>query len=159
LKHIGGGGSSSEHSSSSSRRRTTMNNNHSSSKLPIPSSISSSSSSSIIDDSHTTTTTDSSLISKTPSNGIATARIIRVINPKDMIVHRVVHNEEDDNHLTSSYLNFQPKHSQILSQNNIHQPPPKQYYNGISNERSQSYSVAVEKHREVQPTYGKNEKN
>jgi hypothetical protein len=111
--------------------------------------MSSSSSSSIIDDSHntisTTTTHDSSFNSKKPSNCIATARIIRVMNPKDMIVHRVIHNEQDDHQLASSYLNFQ----QILSPKDIQSS--KQYFN----ERSQSYSVSFDKHREIQGQYSK----
>ena len=76
-----------------------------------------------------------------------------MINPKDMIVHRVVHNEDDESQLTSSYLNFQQKYSQVSSENNIQ--PPKQYYNEISNERSQSYSISVDRHREGQPKYGR----
>ncbi|CAF4038614.1 unnamed protein product [Rotaria sp. Silwood2] len=163
LKHIGGS-SSSDHSSSSSRRRTTTttatnnknNNNNasllSSSTFPLPSSISSSSSSSIIDDTHntisTTTTNDSSFKSKNPANGIAKARIIRVINPnyinpKDTIVHRMLHNEHDNHQFASSYF-YSP---QILPQKNIQ--PSKQYYN----ERNQNYLTSFEKHREMQAKY------
>jgi hypothetical protein len=158
LKHLGSSSSNSEHSSSS-RRRTTTNNNNThlpSSKVSQPSSISSSSSSSIIDDSHntisTTTTTNDSLFNnnKNPSNCIATARIIRVINPnysnpRDMIVHRVINNQQDDHQLASSYFNFQ----KVLSQKNLQ--APKQYFN----ERSQSYSISFDKHRDIQPHYGK----
>ena len=155
LKHLGGSSSSEQ---SSSRRRTTTNNN-TISKVSQPSSISSSSSSSIIDDSHntisTTTTNDSSFNQKNPSNCIATARIIRVINPNysnpnDMIVQRVIHNQPDDQQLASSYYNFQ----KVLSQNSLPPPPPsasKQYFN----ERSQSYSVSFEKNGEIQTCYGK----
>jgi len=156
LKHIGGS-SNSDHSSSSRRRSTTTNNNNNnnnihlstSSKVPLSSSISSSSSLSILDDSHntiSTTTNESSFNSKTPSNCIATARIIRDINPKDMIVHRVIHNEQDDDQLASSYLNYRQN---LLSQKNIQLP--KQYFN----ERSQSYSISVDKHRDIQTQYSK----
>ncbi len=153
LKHLGSSSSHSEHSSSSSSRRrsatTTTNNNNihlsttssssSPPKVPLPCSISTSSSSSIIDDTHntisTTTTNDSSFNRKNPSNCIATARMIRVINSnsKDMIVHRVLHNEQDDHQLSSSYLNFKS---------------PKQYFN----ERIQSYSIPFENHRDIQTT-------
>jgi hypothetical protein len=156
LKHLGGNSSNnSEHSSSSSRRRTTITNNNkdrlpsSSSNIPQPS-ISSSSSSSIIDDSHntistTTTTNDSSFHSKTSSNCVATARIIRVINPKDMIVHQVTQHEQDDQQLPSSYFNVQ----QILSPKIIQ--PPKKYFN----DRKQNYSVSVGKYRDIQTRYSK----
>jgi hypothetical protein len=62
-----------------------------------------------------------------------------------MIVHRVIHNQQDDQHLTSSYYNFQ----KILSQKNL--PPSKSYFN----ERSQSYSVSFEQHQDIQTYYGK----
>ncbi|CAF3443666.1 unnamed protein product [Rotaria socialis] len=173
LTHIGGSGSSSSDHSSSFHRRTTTttttttnsnnnnnnNNNNNdnnnihlltSSILPLPSSMSSSSSSSIIDDSHHTissTTNDSSFKLKNPPNDIAKARVIRVINPnyinpKDMIVHRVLHNEQDHHQFTSSYC-YAP---QILSQKKI--PSPKEY-----NERSQSFSIRYDKHRDMQTKY------
>ncbi|CAF1435292.1 unnamed protein product, partial [Adineta steineri] len=166
LKHLGGSSNHEQSSSSTSSRRrvptttttTTTNNNNninlsSSGKFPLPSSMSSSSSSSIIDDSHNTmsitTTNDSSFNTKIPADGIATARLIRVINPNysnsnDMIINRVLNNEQNDHQLPASHLNFQ----HILMDKNIQLP--KQYYN----ERSQSYSVAMEKHREIQqPKY------
>jgi hypothetical protein len=62
-----------------------------------------------------------------------------------MIVHRVIHNQQDDQHLTSSYYNFQ----KVLAQKNL--PPSKSYFN----ERSQSYSVSFEQHRDIQTYYGK----
>jgi len=116
--------------------------------------MSSSSSSWIIDDSPNTisitTTNDSSFYSKNPSDGIATARLIRIINPnysnpKDMIVHRVMHNEQDNQHLAASYFNFQ----QMLPEKDIQSS--KQYYN----ERSQSYTMSVEKYRDIPTKYGK----
>jgi hypothetical protein len=62
---------------------------------------------------------------KSPSNCIATARIIRVINPtysnpKDLIVHRV----KDNQHFQQIY-------------------PP------------QNYPITYEKHRNIQTKYGK----
>jgi hypothetical protein len=67
-----------------------------------------------------------------------------------MIVHRVIQNQPDDQQLASSYFNFQ----KVLSQNSLPPPQPstsKQYFN----ERSQSYSVSFENHREIQTYYGK----
>ncbi|CAF5110007.1 unnamed protein product, partial [Rotaria magnacalcarata] len=107
--------------------------------------MSSSSSSSIIDDSHHTissTTNDSSFKLKNPPNSIAKARVVRVINPKDMIVHRVLHNEQDHHQFTSSYF-YAP---QILSQKDI--LSPKEY-----NERSQNFSIRYDKHRDMQAKY------
>ncbi|CAF1341688.1 unnamed protein product [Adineta ricciae] len=150
LKHHGSSSSNDQSSSASPRRRhlTTANNiDHSTSgKFPPPSSVSSSSSSSIIDDSQNTislpTTTDSSLPIKNPTDGIATARLIRVINSnysnsKDMIVHRAIYDDQPP------YFS----HHSMLYERNF--PSPQPFYN----ERSQSYSVSMEKHREVQAKY------
>ena len=137
LKHLGGGGggsTSSEHSSSSSSQRRASTNKKtnvdipppiSSTKIPQTSSMSSSSSSSIIDDTHqtnstTTTTTTTNPSSFTTSNCIATARIIRVINPKDVIVHRSMESNQDDSPMSSSsYVNMprvvSPKHYHTYS--------------------------------------------
>ena len=62
-----------------------------------------------------------------------------------MIVHRVIHNGQDDHHLPSSHLNFQNGYPSKTIQ------APKLYFN----ERSQSYSVSSEKHRDRQAKYGK----
>lgn len=91
------------------------------SKAPLPSSLSSSSASSIIDDTQNTfsvvtTTQDSSFHPKQSSNCIATARIIRVINPKDTIV-------QDDQQIPSSYFSS----SQIRLQKNLQ--PSELYFN------------------------------
>ncbi|UJR38330.1 hypothetical protein I4U23_031000 [Adineta vaga] len=149
LKHLGSSSSNDQSSSSSPRRRrheTTAHDYSSSEKFPPPSSMSSSSSSSVIDDSHNTislpTTNDSSLYMRNPTDGIATARLIRIINSNysnsnDMIVHHVIRDDP------SSYLNYH----QMLLERNIHSP--KQF----DNERSQSYSVSMEKHREMQTKY------
>ena len=168
LKHIG-----SSHEHSSSRRRiavaptTTMTTTMSvqsssiSSKLPISSSISSSSSSSIIDDSPNTSTTDSSLNQFQTCPSIATARVIRVLpqnysNPRDMIVHRVIHPEDDLSDRSTSVYNVPSKNfSSFQTENSasrsIH------YANGFSSqERSHSYTVSMEKHREVQIKHGEN---
>lgn len=169
LKHIG-----SSHEHSSSRRRiavaptttmttTTMSVQSSSisSKLPISSSISSSSSSSIIDDSPNTSTTDSSLNQFQTCPSIATARVIRVLpqnysNPRDMIVHRVIHPEDDLSDRSTSVYNVPSKNfSSFQTENSasrsIH------YANGFSSqERSQSYTISMEKHREVQIKHGEN---
>lgn len=128
LKHLGGG-SNSDHSSSSSSRQgnpTTKNGNLplASLKVPLSSSLSSSSSSSIIDDTHntfsTTTTHDSSFHFNPPSNGIATARIIRVVTPnysnaKEMIVHRTKNHEQDEPPCAPSYLNSAQRHQSYSS--------------------------------------------
>lgn len=90
----------------------------------------------MIDDTPTYSTQDSSYPHS--NGGIATARIIRVINPKDMIVHRVVHNDDRPYPLrTSSYYNGQVRYAPIQ--------PPK----SGNNERSHSYSVSIEKHVHV----------
>ena len=75
---------------------------------------------------------------------VAITRLIRVINPnysnpKDIIAHRVLPNERDSSHLTSSYYNNFQHH--LLER--------------YSNERSQSYSSSMNKHREMQVHYGK----
>lgn len=148
LKHLGGSGSSSsEHSSvSSSRRRTTKKKNSDGNPPVIPqtSSMSSSSSSSIIDDSHqtisTTTIHPSSFPNSHPTNCIATARIIRVINPKDVIVHRSMESNPDDSPSSSSYLTM-PKASSSKTMS-----MPKHY---------QTYSVSSGKSRDMQTQYGK----
>lgn len=137
LKHLGGGGSSSsDHSSaSSSHQRTTTNKKKN--VIPQTSSLSSSSSSSIIDDTHPTTIHHSSFPNSNPPNCIATARIIRVINPKDVIVHRSMDSNPDDSPSSSSYLTM-PKVSSSKTMS-----MPKHY---------QTYSA---KHRDMQTQYGK----
>ena len=168
LKHLG---SSSEHGSSSRRRHQTTsppaNHVHSSSsilsppppsKFPVSSSISSSSSSSIIDDSHATSITDSSYLAQNPPNGIATARIIHVINPhysnpKDMIVHRVLHNEDEMNMRTSAYSNGQPTFTRISSPSSI--LSSKQYYHGTFTEPNQHCLGSQRPRREIPMAYGK----
>lgn len=166
LKHLG---SSSEHGSSSRRRHQTTsppaNHVHSSSsilsprsKFPVSSSISSSSSSSIMDDSHATSITDSSYLAQNPSNGIATARIIHVINPhysnpKDIIVHRVLHNDDEMNMRTSAYSNGQTSFTRISSPSSI--LSSKQYYHGTFNEPNQPCFASQRPRREIPMAYGK----
>lgn len=153
LRHHGST-SHSDHSSSSSSHQCDSNSKNSnihlsSSKAPLPSSLSSSSSSSIIDDTQNTlsaltTTHDSSLNSKQSSNCIATARIIRVINPKDTIVQQVKHFEQDDHQpLTSSYFKSSPIRLQKPVQ------PCEPYFN----QHNKTYSSSYEKQRNTQIEY------
>ena len=171
LKHLGSGGSSSEHGSSSRRRHQTISSPvkhiHSSSsvlspptpsKFPVSSSISSSSASSIIDDSHTASITEFSYLTQNPPNGIATARMIHVIdphysNPKDIIVHRVLHNDDEMNMRTSAYSNGQPNFTHISSPSSI--LSSRQYYHGTFTEPSQHCLPSERSRREIPIAYGK----
>ena len=85
---------------------------------------------------------------KNHSNGIATAKIIRVINPnysnsKDATVHQAMHNEQD-NHQSTSYVNS----SLILPEKNSQLP--QQYYH----EEDQNYSKSEIKYPEIPATCG-----
>ncbi len=78
-----------------------------------------------------------------PTTNISISKSPRVqkINPRDMIVHRVLHN---DNNLPSNY--FQQKYKQYLKPSLL---LPKQYYNDLLNRRSQNYPTSIN-------TYGEN---
>lgn len=133
--HSSSSTSSSSHQYNSNSKNTNIHlsassSSSSSSKAHLPSSLSSSSASSIIDDTQNTfsivtTTQDSSFHPKQSSNCIATARIIRVINPKDSILQRTTKTtiEQDDQQIPSSYFSS----SQIRLQKNLQ--PSELYFN------------------------------
>lgn len=64
-----------------------------------------------------------------------------------MIVHRVIDSEDEYPLRTSSYHNVQSRYSPVFTDAYIQ--PPRRFQNGFLNERSQSYSVSMEKHRDI----------
>ena len=62
------------------------------------------------------------------------------INPRDMIVYRVVHNDQNDERLTLNY--FQRKYRQYMKPSLLY---PKQYYQSLLSKTNYTYATSFDK--------------
>ncbi|CAF0861951.1 unnamed protein product [Adineta steineri] len=79
-------------------------------------------------------------IARTTNISITKGTKVDKINPTDMIVYRVMDNDQNYDKLPLNY--FQQKYKQYLKPSLLY---PKQYYNELLNKQNQHYSISIDK--------------